>query len=331
MKKLKAAVIGVGNMGRHHARIYSKLSQTNLIAIADINEKISKALAKKYRCRFYTDYKKMLDEEELDVVSIATPTSLHYKIALDCIKRKINVLVEKPIASTLGQAEIMINEAKKQDVTLMVGHIERFNPAVRKIKDMVARGLLGEVRCIISKRVGMPATGKVIDANVIVDIGIHDIDILNYLYNSVPEKIVVAGGRAFMKDREDHADIFLKYPPCKSGYVQVNWITPKKIRKICLTGTKGHVEADYITQQIELYKHPYKHDIKSGFESFVRSYVEAEKEIILVKKEEPLKLEMLNFVNNVLGEEKLEISPKEALLALKIALQASKILGRQER
>lgn len=329
MKKLKAAVIGIGNMGRHHARIYSELEETELVAVADLNKDLGEKITSSFGGNFYLDYQEMLDKEKPDIVSVATPTSTHYKIGMECLKRKIHVLVEKPIASSVAEGEKLIKEATKQGVVLMVGHVERFNPAIEKIKELIEGKKIGDVRVIVCRRGGMPANARIKDVNVIIDIGIHDIDILNYLYSSYPKEMLATGGRALLSRHEDYANIYLKYSLDKSGYIQVDWITPRKIRKIYITGTKGYIEADYITQEIEMYQHPPSYEINNSFEEYVRKYIEVEGEKIDFRKEEPLKLEISNFISSILGKEPLRISPKEALFALKIALQASELIKKR--
>lgn len=126
---LKVGVIGVGEMGRHHARVYSEMGNVELIGVTDIDKNVSKEIAKKYNTEAFTDYKKFLSED-IDAVSIAVPTKLHKEIAIHAMNNGVNVLIEKPIADSLNAADEIINTAIKNDVKLMVGHIERFNPAI---------------------------------------------------------------------------------------------------------------------------------------------------------------------------------------------------------
>jgi len=320
-KKLNVAVIGVGNMGKHHARIYSSLKDANLVAISDINEKVGEEIAKKFNCKYYKNYKEMIEREELDVVSIAVPTRLHKKVALDIISKGINVLIEKPIASTLKEAHKIIEEAKKNKIKLTVGHVERFNPAVRKLKEIIQQGKLGNIISIIAKRVG-PFAPQIKDAGVLIDLAVHDIDIINYLLEKEPTKIYANGGKAINSYKEDYAEIFLNYGPI-SGYIQVNWITPVKIRELHITGTKGYAQLNYITQELNLYQSKYKKEF-DDYGDFVIKFGSSKKVSIPVKFEEPLKLEIESFLKSVKENKKLEVTAKEGLNALKIALKALK-------
>ena len=134
---MNAAVIGVGNMGQHHARNYSEITGVNLVAVADIDPTIGEPLAKRFNSAYYKNYQEMLEKEKIDVVTIAVPTKYHKKVALDCINKKINILLEKPIAGSVSEAKEIVAAAKTKGVKFTVCHIERFNPAVLKLKEMI--------------------------------------------------------------------------------------------------------------------------------------------------------------------------------------------------
>ncbi len=318
-KKLNTAVIGTGNMGSYHVRNYSEIPGSNLVAISDIDEK-AKEIADAYNCRFYTDYREMLKKEKLDAVSICAPTKWHKSIALDVIKRKINLLVEKPISDNLKDAKEMIREAKKNNVVLTIGHIERFNPAVQKLKEIIKKGELGEITSIIIRRVGFyplrqPTT------NVIIDLAIHDIDIVNFLTEELPKKMTASVQKICGK-HEDSAEIFLKYKKF-TAFIQTNWITPVKIRTITINSTKGYIETNYITQAMVLYENQ-KIDYSNieTFKKFVAFSKNPRKKIIPINKKEPLKEELINFLGAINRKNKLMVTGQNAYDALKIALKA---------
>ncbi|RLG59287.1 MAG: gfo/Idh/MocA family oxidoreductase [Candidatus Hydrothermarchaeota archaeon] len=315
---VRVGVIGIGNMGRNHVRVYSELERAELVAIADINREFE-AIAHKYKCRFYTDYNEMLESEEIDAVSIAVPTSLHKKVAMDCITKGKHVLIEKPIASSVEDARAIIKEAKKKNIILMVGHIERFNPAVKKLKEIIKRGELGEIISIVAKRVGV-FPPQIKDANVILDLAIHDIDIFNYLLNALPTDVLSFSGKALNKDREDHAMLLLKYNSTLC-LAQVNWITPVKIRELAVTGTKGYAELNYITQELNIYQSIYERGYDS-FGDFIIKFGKSRKREIDVRKEEPLKLELLHFIECIENKTMPTITGEEALAVLEIIERA---------
>ncbi len=317
MKITKAAVIGVGNIGKHHARIYGELSDVDLVGICDLDEKVGNDIADMNATDYFDNYAKLIKEKTPDVVSICVPTSLHFKIALDCITQGINVLVEKPITSTIEEAEVLIAAAKKHNVTLMVGHIERFNPAVRKLKTMIEEGKLGKISSIVARRVGgFPPQIK--DADVSIDLAIHDIDIVNYLLNKLPESVVVNKHKNHIKSRADSVDIMMTYD-FATAFIQANWITPVKIRKLNITGTKAYVELDYILQSIDFYKCKYKKlkEKTKDFSDYILIFSQSDKQEISLDKSEPLKDELKHFLKLV--SSKLEHDPTHALDALRIA------------
>lgn len=314
---LNVAVIGIGNMGKHHVRTYSEIENVKLVAVSDIDEVKGRAIAERYGCRFYKDYNEMFEREKIDLVSVVVPTKFHEKIALDIIEKGISLLVEKPIANSIEKAENIIKKAKERNVKLAVGHIERFNPAVQRLKEMIKEGRLGQITSIIARRVGL-FPPQIKDANVIIDLAVHDIDIMNYLMECSPDEIEANAGRALISEREDYAEIFLKYKNT-TGFIQVNWITPIKIRNLSVTGTKGYAEMDYISQELIVYESNYKKD----FETFgdVVKFSKPNKVEVGVEKGEPLRLELLDVIEAVKQNKEPMVNGSVGLEALKIAMK----------
>ena len=320
LKKIKAAVIGIGNMGKNHVRIYHELEETELVAISDLNEDLLIKSKKKYGCNTYTDYKKMLNEEEIDIISIVTPTKTHKDVTLEVIEKNINFLLEKPISNNLEDGQLIIEEANKKDVKFLIGHIERYNPAIQKIKEMIDDKVLGEITTISAKRVGL-FPPQIKDSNIIIDVSIHDIEIINYLLNDKPDEVFVNGGKALNQEREDFVEILMCYGPI-TGTIQSNWITPIKIRKLNITGTKGYAEIDYITQELILYENDYQKK-DDNFVEFVNTG-QPKKIEIMIKSEEPLKLEIKNLIDSIKEDKTPLITGQQALDALEISLEINK-------
>lgn len=315
--KLRCAVIGVGNMGANHARVYFELPESRLVAVSDVNKKIGNAAAQKFSTHYYEDYLEMLEKEKIDLVSICVPTVLHYIVAQECANQKINILLEKPIAINLDYAEKILNLAQKQKIKFLVGHIERFNPAITKVKEIIDKGELGEVINIIARRVGgLPP--QIRDANIAVDLAIHDIDIANYLLGANPQKIIVNKQKNHLEKREDSVEFFLKYKKA-SAFIQSNWITPIKIRKLNITGSDGYLEMDYISQSIKFYKSNYQKfkETTDVFADYVLKFSDPDQINIIPQKKEPLKEEILYIINAILKNT--QINSSFALDALKIA------------
>lgn len=317
--KIRVAVIGAGNMGKNHLRNYFLLPDAELVGLADINPD-TKKLADEYKASFFTDYKKMLDELKPDAVSIVVPTPFHGEVATEVMSRGIHCLLEKPITSTVKEAEALTELAKQQKVVFTVGHIEHYNPLVIELKKLLDKNAIGEVTSIVCKRVGgFPAVEPRTD--VIIDLAVHDIGIISHLLGKKPNKVFSHGSRTHHSTKIDSAEILLDYGQA-SGFIQANWLTPVKIRTVAVTGSKGYIEGNYITQELEYYKHNMQVG-NEGFPNFITTMGEPEKEIIKVNFQEPLAEEIKAFLSHVEGDKKSYlVQPEEATEALKLALEA---------
>jgi len=313
------AVIGLGNMGKHHARVYSELPSSNLVAVADIDNHRGRQIAKKLNCHFYANFQDMIEREAIDAVSVAVPTSMHQEVALFCINRGIHLLLEKPIASTLAEAINIRNSAQSKGLILQVGHIEHFNPAVLKLIEILKQNILGELLTIVVRRVGITPP-QIRDSNVIIDLAIHDIELCNFLTNKLPEKVYCRAGTGLLPDREDFADIFLEYDGV-NVLIQSNWITPVKIRQMHLTGTKGYVELDFIEQKLSLAETVVERDY-DDFGTFVVKLGQSQMIDIPVVRNEPLKLEIEHFLECIANQKAPHIDGNRAIDALRVALEA---------
>ncbi|MFH1978373.1 MAG: Gfo/Idh/MocA family oxidoreductase [Candidatus Aenigmatarchaeota archaeon] len=322
---INVAVVGTGSMGKNHARVYAQLENVNLVAVSDLNKETGKAVADQCGCKYYSDFKEMLETETIDAVSVVVPTKFHKDVAVECIKRGKNVLVEKPIALNADEANEVIRAAEENKIKLMVGHIERFNPAVQKLREIIKNGTLGEITSVICRRVG-PFPPRIQDANVVVDLAVHDIDVCTYLLDKKPKKVFATAGRALNSTREDYADMILNYEDGLSAFVQVNWITPTKIRKVNITGTRGYAELNYITQELVIYKTDLVKP--ENFDEIVKMGT-PKAETVEIVKTEPLIAELNSFINCVNGS-KCESSGKDALNSLIIANSAIDSYGKNE-
>src|SRR4030066_671039 len=253
---MNVAVVGCGVMGGYHSRVYNTLKNVNLVAVCDIDLESAKKIGNLYGVKYYQNYKDLLKNHRIDAASIAVPTSKHLPVALDFIKRKIPILIEKPLARTSIAAKRIIKEAKRENVFVMTGHIERFNPAVTKLLRLLSSKTLGKILSINIKRVGL-FPPRIKDADVITDLAVHDLDIATLLAKKDPDYIYARGSGALTKGKCDHAEIFLDFNQF-GCFIQANWITPIKVRQLSVTGTKGYAELNYITQELLFYKSNYK-------------------------------------------------------------------------
>jgi len=319
--KLKVAVVGIGNMGRYHINNYSEMNNVELVAICDKDKsklsKYSDSIEK------YDNIDDLICNKDIDLISLVTPTSTHYSLGKKIIKNQINLLVEKPISDNLDNAKELIKLAKINNVILAVGHIERYNPAVLKLKELIEKGVLGNITSISTKRVGnMPS--QINDVNVISDLGVHDLDLVRYLASSEVKDISANAGNGKLSDRFDYADIFIKFENDISAHVQVNWLTPVKIRTITITGTKAYLEVDLIKQQIKLYE-SFKFEQALTYDEILKDYNLNKGTSVNLIKKQPLRSELDNVVNSILGK-KSNIITEDAVETLKIVKQIEDIL-----
>jgi UDP-N-acetylglucosamine 3-dehydrogenase len=287
-------------MGKNHIRIYSEMPGVELAGISDIDRDLVEGLAKEYGTEAFTDYKELLGKG-LDAVSIVVPTRMHRHVAIGAIEAGAHVLVEKPIADSVENAEAIISTAKRLNRFVMVGHIERFNPAVIRLKEIVDSGLLGKIVSISTTRVG-PYNPRIRDVGVILDIGVHDIDVISYLYNRHANQVYAVAG-ADIHSQEDHATIHMRFDEEFSGLVEVNWLTPHKVRKLTAVGVKGVAYLDYVDQTVEL------HD--SGWVRKAK-----------IEQKEPLRNELEHFVNCIMNHKQPYPAGEDGMHALNVGLAA---------
>ncbi|MEK7248672.1 MAG: Gfo/Idh/MocA family oxidoreductase, partial [Chloroflexota bacterium] len=191
---VRTCVIGVGRMGANHARCLHELPEAELLAVADASEDRVQEMAAKFGCRAYTSHTEMLARERPEAVVIAVPTPMHYAVASDAIAGGCHVLIEKPLADDAAQARQIIDFAREKGVRLAVGHVERFNPAVRKLKEIMEEGQLGRILSISTRRVGLPSP-HFRETNVVVDLAVHDLDVISFLLGQRPRVLSSVTGR----------------------------------------------------------------------------------------------------------------------------------------
>jgi predicted dehydrogenase len=253
---LRAAVIGVGNMGRNHARVYASMEGVELVAVSDVNPANAYNAGAMYRCNAYTDYRAMLAGEQIDLVSVVVPTAEHFVVASEVIDAGVNLLIEKPIAATVEEGQALIDAAHRAGVLLTVGHIERFNPAIIALKEQIDDHELGGVFQISARRVG-PFPPRIRDVGVVIDLATHEVDILNYLIGAPICRMHVELHRHIHQFHEDMLSAVLRFQNGVIGILDINWLTPTKIRELSVIGERGMYVANYLTQDLTFYENDY--------------------------------------------------------------------------
>ncbi len=296
---MKVAQIGTGGWGKNHTRILSQLGV--LTAVCDANKERSREFSEKYSVNNYDSVDSLLDSENFDTAFICTPTSTHSKIASQLIQKKKNVFIEKPLTYLSEDGEDLLALAKKNNVMMTCGYIERFNPAVGLVKDYVKSKKYGELVMLEFHRENrMPLHIK--DVGIIYDTSVHDIDTAMWLFDDTPQVVFARSGR-INHEHEDFATIMLGFKDNKVAIISSNWITPTRVRNFNAVCTEGIISSDFISQEVKIET---KNDT----------------EIPRKEKEEPLLLEIKNFLGAVEGKNELIVKPEQAVNVTKIA-QAS--------
>jgi UDP-N-acetylglucosamine 3-dehydrogenase len=304
MKKLGVAVIGTGFWGRNHARIFKELEETELLAVCDINVERAKNVAKQFGVRAYTSIGKLLKREDVEALSICVWSLNLARETLKALNAGKHVLVEKPMATNVRQAERLLETSRKEGLHLSVGFLMRFIPGIKHMKNAIEDKTIGNLVCATAKRVS-EWSERIGDVGVVKDTAIHDIDIIRYLFGEEPIAVYAKTGSMKYKKFEDYAQIMLTFEGGKSAFIESNWLTPYKTRTLVVTGSKAIMKLDYITQELT---------------------IEDAKETIQPRYpwQEPLKLELQHFANCILKKEKPPITGMDGLKALQIAEAALK-------
>ena len=316
-------MIGTGAMGFNHARVCAEIG--SLVGVCDLNEESAKRVGGKFGVPWYTNFTTALVESGAEGAIIATPTSSHEQIASEAMKLGIDVLVEKPIAGTLEEVDRMMKIAEEKELVLAVGHVERYNPVIGYAKERLLSGEWGETVAISSRRVSNLPT-RIRDVGVILDLGIHDIDNAIHLMGSKPISVFARGGKINEIKFEDHATLAIGFENGRNAIVEVNWITPMKVRKLSLTCEESFIELDYINQQVKISSSIFVEEGESG----CPASIEFDEKLIPMARQEPLKLEILSFINAMGGESRGIVDGKQARDALQVALCAMESLSSGE-
>lgn len=316
MKKIKVGILGVGRMGQYHLNILNNLPEVQLVGISDINKELLEELSYKFDVNVYENYKKLI--KKCDAVFIATPTSTHYEYAKECLSINKHILLEKPMTTNLDQAREIVQLCKKKGLILQIGHVERFNGAVQQLKKIIMNPLY-----IDSARIG-PYDSRVSDVGVILDLMIHDIDILlNLIEDNVVE--ISAMGSSVFSPFEDIATVQLSFESGCNAHILASRTSQKRKRELSIIQKDSFIYLDYGTQDIEIHrmaKNAYlltPEEIRYSQESFV--------EHLSVQKDNPLKLEILHFLDCINEKEKPFVSNDIDLKALDISLKSMDIIA----
>ncbi len=295
MDKVRVGIIGVGYLGTQHARILSYLEEAELKGVADIDFKKAMQIGNRHGVQYYENFEGMLDD--IDAGIVATPTSEHFSISMELLNKGKSVLVEKPITETIEQAEKLVSYAKKNGAILQVGHLERFNPAVEAIENLIT-----EPKFIEVQRLGS-FSARSLDIDVVLDLMIHDLDIIMSLIKD-EVKVIKSSGIHVLSDKIDIANARLEFGSGCVATLTASRVHQGKVRKLRIFEPTSYYSIDYIDQEVKAFP-------LNGRQTDIKT--------LKIKKEEPLKKELQNFFRCIRDGKERKVSGEEGLRALKLA------------
>jgi predicted dehydrogenase len=303
MDKIRVGVVGVGALGQHHARVYASLPEADLVGIVDVLPGRAEEVAGPLRTRVFSNHTDLFGN--IDAVSIATPTTLHADIGEQFLKEGIHVLVEKPIAHTLHDADRLIRASRESGRVLQVGHLERFNPAVVQLREIVSRPRFFEAH-----RMGL-FSPRSLDIDVVLDLMIHDLDIICLLVPS-PAVQLSAVGIAILTNQIDIANTRIQFEDGCVANITASRVSMDKIRKLRLFHKQEYISLDYTRQDLAIFSLTRKAGTKIP---------EIVSRRLTPERKEPLQQELHSFLRAVQGSETVECSGEDGRRALALALR----------
>lgn len=300
---IKAAVIGVGYLGRHHARIYSEIEGVELVAVADTDQKKASEIAAAYGGKAAGDFRAAIDSA--DAISIVTPTSMHFDIAMQCLKAGKDVLLEKPITVTVDEADRLIAEAERGKKILQVGHLERYNPAIVEAAKYISNPVFLEAERL------SPFLGRGIDVDITLDLMIHDIDIISSLLKGAAIKDIRAVGSSVMTNKIDTAKAWIDFNGGIPAMITASRVSDAKQRTLKVFQRDSILVVDYQGMSVK------KHFKSNGAMA---------SETVNVEKKEPLKMEIIDFMECVKQRRAPRVGGMDGRNALDVALKISNII-----
>jgi predicted dehydrogenase len=308
---IRIGVIGVGNMGQHHVRVLSLLKDVELVGISDTNIERGIETASQYRVRFFEDYRDLLPN--VHAVCVAVPTRLHYEVGMACLSAGVDVLLEKPIAASIAEAEFLVNAAADAQCLLQVGHIERFNPAFQELTQV----LKGESLIAIEAHRMSPYSTRANDVSVVLDLMIHDIDLLLELNDSPLVRLNAHGTRSDGSPYLDYVAATLGFANGVVASLTASKVCHQKRRQIIAHCKQSLVEANFLNNDIHIHRSNVIQPSVVQSSGLYRS--DGTTERVATKRVEPLHAELEHFVACVRGGQPPSIGGEQALKALKIA------------
>src|SRR5579875_116017 len=328
--RVKVAVVGAGAMGMNHLRVLRDFNEDEieLVGVADSLEANLQRAVNRFHVAGFSDYRQMVEQTAPDLVSVVVPTYLHFAVASYLLERGINVLLEKPMTSSTQEAMTLIELACARGVKLAIGHVERFNPAIIEVKRRLVGGELGQLFHLHARRLG-PFPPRIRDVGVTLDLATHDIDVMRYLADAEVTRVYAETQQRIHATHEDVVLGILRFANQTVGMLDVNWLTPTKVRELSVTGERGMYLVNYLTQEVYFYENDYTPTSWDTLRT-IAGVSEGTMTRLKVQKAEPLRLEYEDVLVAVRSDCVPKVSGEDGLAVLRVVSRLREAAAHRE-
>lgn len=327
---VKVAVIGAGSMGMNHLRVLRDFpeDEVQLVGVAETHEPSLARAMGRFHIAGFTDYQQMLDQARPDLVAVVVPTHAHFEVAAAVLDAGSHVLIEKPITASIDEAMTLLTKATDGKRKIAVGHVERFNPAVIELKRQISAGSLGQIFSLHARRLG-PFPPRIRDVGVILDLATHDLDVMRYLTTAEVEYVYAESQQQVHQRHEDLLLGLIRFSNRAIGVLDVNWLTPTKVRELSVTGERGMYLVNYLSQDLYFYENDYTTTTWDALRS-ITGVSEGTMSRLKVQKAEPLRLEYEDIFAALRNDTEPTVSGEDGLAVLHLAHQLIKATQSRE-
>jgi predicted dehydrogenase len=318
---VRVAVVGAGSMGMNHLRVLSDFDESlvHLVGVADSSDLALARAALRFHVAGFTSYQHLIFETCPDLVAVVVPTNLHFEVAAHALDKGISVLIEKPIASTPEEALTLIQLAHVRRARIAVGHVERFNPALIALKRLLAANSLGQIYSLHARRIG-PYPSRIRDVGVTLDLATHDLDAMRYLIDADIERAYAETQRCIEREHEDLLFGIIRFTNGAVGMLDVNWLTPTKVRELSVTGECGMYQVNYLSQELYYFENDYSPVTWDALRSQM-GVSEGTMTRLKVQRAEPLRAEYEDILAALHDDREPTVTAEDGLAVLRLAYQ----------
>lgn len=327
---VKVAVVGAGSMGLNHLRVLHDFpeDEVQLVGVAENYEPSRTRAMNRFHIAGFTDYHHLLDQVQPDLVSVVVPTNAHFEVACAALEAGSHVLIEKPITATVDEAVTLLKLAAARERKIAVGHVERFNPAIIELKRHITAGDLGQIFTLHARRIG-PFPPRIRDVGVILDLATHDLDVMRYLTGAEVEYVFAESQQRVHQTHEDLLLGLIRFSNRAIGMLDVNWLTPTKVRELSVTCERGMYLVNYLSQDLYFYENDYTTTTWDALRS-ITGVSEGTMTRLKVQKAEPLRLEYEDIFAALRNDTQPTVRGEDGLAVLNLAHQFIKATQSRE-